>query len=65
MQACLGYKIILGSGYKIVGTKGECRVGVEMKWVHLQINTRVRMLGCLGCIGAFSRRAQQHAQGSS
>ena len=27
-----------------------------MRWVHLRINTRVRVLGRLGCTGAFTRR---------
>ena len=48
---------------KSLEQKGDCGVGVEMKWVHLRINTRIRMLGCLGCIGAFARRTQQHAWG--
>ena len=29
-----------------------------MRWVHLRINTRVRVLGRLGCTGAFSRRTE-------
>ena len=35
----------------------------EMRWVHLRINTRVRVLGRLGCTGAFSRTTEQHARG--
>ena len=35
---------------KSLEQKGVCGIGVEMKWVHLRINTRVRMLGRLGCI---------------
>ena len=38
-------------------------VGVQMKWVHIRINARVRMLGRLGSIGAFSLRTRQHARG--
>ena len=34
-----------------------------MRWVHLRINTRVRVLGRLGCTGAFTRRTEQHARG--
>ena len=34
-----------------------------MRWVHLRINTRVRVLGRLGCTGAFTRRTEQHAWG--
>ena len=34
-----------------------------MRWVHLRINTRVRVLGRLGCTGAFARRTEQHAMG--
>ena len=34
-----------------------------MRWVHLWINTRVRVLGRLGCTGAFTRRTEQHAKG--
>ena len=34
-----------------------------MRWVHLRINTRVRVLGRLGCTGAFTRRTEQHAMG--
>ena len=34
-----------------------------MRWVHLRINTRVRVLGRLGCTGAFTRRTEQHAKG--
>ena len=33
-----------------------------MRWVHLRINTRVRVLGRLGCTGAFTRRTEQHAR---
>ena len=33
-----------------------------MKWVHLRINTRVRVLGRLGCTGAFTRETEQHAR---
>ena len=32
-----------------------------MRWVHLQISTRVRVLVRLGCTGAFTRRTEQHA----
>ena len=32
-----------------------------MRWVHLRINTRVRVLGRLGCTGAFTHRTDQHA----
>ena len=35
----------------------------EMRWVHLRISTRVRVLGRLGCTGAFTRRTEQHARG--
>ena len=34
-----------------------------MRWVHLRINTRVRVLGRLGCTGAFTRRTEQHPRG--
>ena len=34
-----------------------------MRWVHLRINTSVRVLGRLGCTGAFTRRTEQHAWG--
>ena len=34
-----------------------------MRWVHLRINTRVRVLGRLGCTGALTRRTEQHARG--
>ena len=34
-----------------------------MRWVHLRINTRVRLLGRLGCTGVFTRRTEQHARG--
>ena len=34
-----------------------------MRWVHLRINTRVRVLGHLGCTGAFTRRTEQHTRG--
>ena len=34
-----------------------------MRWVHLRINTRVRVLGRLGCTGVFTRRTEQHARG--
>ena len=34
-----------------------------MKWVHLWINSRVRVLGRLGCTGAFTHRTEQHARG--
>jgi len=34
-----------------------------MRWVHLRINTRVRVLGRLGCTGAFTRGTEQHARG--
>ena len=34
-----------------------------MRWVHLRISTRVRVLGRLGCFGAFTRRTEQHARG--
>ena len=34
-----------------------------MRWVHLRINTRVRVLGRLGCTGAFNRRTEQHERG--
>ena len=34
-----------------------------MRWVHLRINTRVRVLGCLDCTGAFTRRTEQHSRG--
>ena len=34
-----------------------------MRWVHLRINTRVWVLGRLGCTGAFTRRTEQHARG--
>ena len=30
--------------YKIAGTKGECGVGVEMKWVHLRIADHILCL---------------------
>ena len=30
-----------------------------MRWVHLRINTRVRVLGRLGCNGTFTRRTEQ------
>ena len=33
-----------------------------MRWVHLRINTRVRVLGPLGCTGVFTRRTEQHAR---
>ena len=33
-----------------------------MRWVHLRINTRVRVLGRLGCTGAFTRETEQHAR---
>ena len=33
-----------------------------MRWVHLRINTKVRVLGRLGCTGAFTRRTEQHAR---
>ena len=33
-----------------------------MRWVHLRINTRVRVLGRLGCTGAFTRRTEHHAR---
>ena len=56
---------VLRSGYKIAGTEGQWGAGVEMKWVHLRINTWVRMLGRFGCIGAFAPRTQQHARGLS
>ena len=42
---------ILRSGYKIAGTKGECGAGVEMKWVHLRINTRVSCWVVLAVLG--------------
>ena len=29
----------------------------------VRINTRVRVLGRLGCTGAFTRRTEQHARG--
>ena len=45
------------------GTKGEWGVRGEMRWVHLRISTRVRVLGRLGCTGEFSRRTEQHARG--
>ena len=32
-----------------------------MRWVHLRINTRVRVLGRLGCTGAFTRRTKDAA----
>ena len=38
-------------------------VGVNYKFKSCTDNTRVRTLGCLGCIGAFARRNQQHAGG--
>ena len=31
-----------------------------MSWVYLRISTRVRVLGRLGCTGAFTK---QHAKG--
>ena len=34
-----------------------------MRWVHLRSNTRVRVLGRLGCTWAFTRRTEQHARG--
>ena len=34
----------------------------EMRWVLLRINTRVSVLGRLGCTGEFSRRTEQHAR---
>ena len=34
-----------------------------MRWVHLRISTRVRVLGRLGCTGAFTRRIEQRARG--
>ena len=34
-----------------------------MRWVHLRINTRVRVLGRLACTGVFTRRTEQHARG--
>ena len=34
-----------------------------MRWVHLRINTSVRVLGRLGCTGTFTRRTEQHARG--
>ena len=38
-------------------------MGNEVSLVHLRINTRVRVLGRLGCTGAFTRRTEQHARG--
>ena len=35
-----------------------------MRWVHLRISTRFRVLGGLGCTGAFTRRTEHHAKGS-
>ena len=35
-----------------------------MRWVHLRINTRVRVLGRLGCTGAFTGKTEQHVRGS-
>ena len=37
--------------------------GSDEIWVHLRISSRVRVLGCLGRTGAFSRRTEQHARG--
>ena len=37
--------------------------GRDEIWVHLRINTRVRVLGRLGCTGAFTRTTGQHARG--